>query len=421
MTANGAPHVAIVTANANASNSYTLDWLDAFVESPLLAANHVDLLKIGASQSLRKALRDADATVILHSVTADDLRPLRNVVEAFSERRGPICILVGNEINLPWARMSEKIELINQMQVDVIGTQLLLDAGQALYCSLSTSRVVSVPHAVDTDRLVYTAPRPKERVMLGTRSAKYLPILGDVERERFFEAVRKKSAALGWSVDIQNSRLSRTRWQTYLSGIDIAPGTEAGSWYTSPCDELVTKILEDARRTAGGLSIRVDGRARLVARHLPWQVRAWLRRNSNSRLVSNDLDLLGRLDPDETIQKYFDSVERPTTYMKAASSRHFESAALGTAQLLLAGRYNDIFRANEHFIEVQPNHSNLDEAILRIEDLPTRITLAAAARQLVEDGHTFKHRIAAVLEALFPAANDVPGQYSHGGGKGKNS
>jgi hypothetical protein len=398
--ADGAPRIAVVTANANASNSYTLDWLEAFLESPLLLATHIDLLRPGSSHRLRRALREVDATVILHSVTTDDLQPLRNVVNTFSDRRGPVCLLVGNEINLPWAPMSEKISLMDQMHVEIVGTQLLLDAGRALYGSLSATQVVSIPHAVDTSRLVYSAPRQSANLTLGTRSAKYLPILGDTERERFFTAVRETGHSRGWEIDIDASRLSRTAWQRYLAGVDAAPGTEAGSWYTSPSDEVVAAILRDARRSFGGVSIRVDGRTRRLARYLPWQLRAWLRRNSGSKVLSNDLDLLAHLDPEETVKRFFEPVDRPAAYMKAASSRHFECAALGTTQLLLTGRYNDIFKPGKHFVEVSSDHGNLGEALDMLLELPARISMSAESRQLIEDHHTLNHRIRAILEVL---------------------
>lgn len=400
MKADGAPRIAVVTANANASNSYTLDWLDAFLESPMLKGTHIDLYRPGASGRLRKALRQVDATVILHSATADDLQPLGSVRHIFRERRGPVCMLVGNEINLPWAPLSHKIALMQDVSVDIIGTQLLEEAGRALYASVEGARVVSVPHAANTVCLAYTRPKAHWPLRIGTRSAKYLPILGDTEREDFFKAVGRLSAQKGWEVDISDSRLDRTSWQNYLAGLHVAIGSEAGSWFTSTSDEIVCAILKDAQISRGGMHVAVDGRARRVTRHLPWRFRQWLRRGVLSRAISNDLSLLGELNAKHTIDRYFTGLPRPAAYMKAASSRHLEAAALGVPQLLLKGRYNDILVADRDYIAVGSDLHDAEEALERIKDPHVRIEVSEAARQRVLDGNTLRHRVVSILKHL---------------------
>jgi hypothetical protein len=400
MKADGAPRIAVVTANANASNSYTLDWLDAFLESPMLEGTHIDLYRPGASNRLRKELREVDATVVLHSATADDLQPLNNVRHIFKDRRGPLCMLVGNEINLPWAPLSQKIALMQDVSVDIIGTQLLEEAGRVLYASVEGAQVVSLPHAANTNRLAYTRPKANEPRRIGTRSARYLPILGDTDREDFFDSVNSVSTDRGWLVDISEARLERAAWHEYLAELDVAIGTEAGSWFTAPSDDVVISILNEAREARSGINIAVDGKVRRLTRRLPWQLRQWLRTGPVSRAISNDLELLEHLDAASILKRYFVELPRPTAYMKALSSRHVEAAALGVPQLLLRGRYNDILVADQDYVAANTDLGNVRDAIERLECPSVRTAVSESARERILGGHTLEHRVASILGHL---------------------
>ena len=395
----GAPRIAVVTANANASNSYTLDWLDAFIESPLLKATHIDLYRPGASGRIRNALREVDATVLLHSATADDLQPLKNVADLFSERRGPVCVLVGNEINLPWAPMSQKIALMRHIGATMVGTQLLPEAGEYLYAALD-AKVVSLPHAVDPRVLTVPSLPKSGHLRAGTRSARYLPILGDSDRERFLASAGVEAHRLGWQVDIGTRRFERAAWRSYLSSLDVAVGTEAGSWFTFPSDEIVQTILDDARAEVTGVTLRVDGPARTLSRRIPWQWRQWVRSRLPAGVVRSDLEVLANLDADTVIARYFSHVARPPVYTKAISSRHLEAAALGTPQLLLEGRYNGILHAGKDYVSVSTDLSNLTEGLCALADPKRRLEIAQNARSTVEDGNTLTHRIRSLLSVL---------------------
>ena len=400
MKVDGAPRIAVVTANANASNSYTLDWLEAFLESPMLEGTHIDLYRPGASGRLRKALREVDGTVLLHSATADDLQPLRSLKDLFNDRRGPVCVLVGNEINLPWAPLSEKIALMQQIGANLIGTQLIQEAGEYLYTSVTEAKVVSVPHAGDRGMLRPPKNPAFAGQVLGTRSARYLPILGDEERESYFGAVSELAADRGWRVDISEERLGRDAWREFLAGLDVTVGTEAGSWFTSPSDDVVNAILAAARQRHRGPSVKVDGAIRRMTRRIPWSVRQRLRRSPLSQALPNDLDLLAQLDYLETYEEFFAQVPRPKAYMKAISSRHVEAAFLGVPQMLLRGRYNDILEAERDYIAVEPDLSNLAAALAKMADPTLRHQVAQSAQATVESAHSLQSRILYLLREL---------------------
>jgi glycosyl transferase family 1 len=87
---------------------------------------------------------------------------------------------------------------------------------------------------------------------------------------------------------------------------------------------------------------------------------------------------------------------------KCLSSRHIDAAGTKTCQLLLEGGYNGILRADEHYVEVRLDLSNLDEAIKALVDDGRRAAVVDRAYEHVLDGHTYAHRMTALLSAIGP-------------------
>jgi spore maturation protein CgeB len=106
------------------------------------------------------------------------------------------------------------------------------------------------------------------------------------------------------------------------------------------------------------------------------------------------------LDFDELNEMFFQSAQRCPAYSKAISSRHFDAIGTKTCQIMLEGRYNDILVANEHYLEVALDHSNLDEVIERFKDPVERHRITETAYEFVMQGHTYAHRMAALHEAV---------------------
>jgi hypothetical protein len=204
----------------------------------------------------------------------------------------------------------------------------------------------------------------------------------------------------GWTVDISDKRFSSGKWSEYLARLDVTLSTEAGSFFTEPSDDLVKGILDYARGLNQSVSIPVSGVVSDVLRHLPWQVRQWLRKVAPSGVLTNDLRLLQEANPDEILDRFFRDRDHSPVYTKALSSRHIEAASVGTPQLLLAGRYNDALIAGQHFISVKSDLSDLDSALTQLEDVEERRRIAESARSHVEQFHTLNHRIDSVIGAL---------------------
>jgi len=64
------------------------------------------------------------------------------------------------------------------------------------------------------------------------------------------------------------------------------------------------------------------------------------------------------------------------------------------------GRYNDILKAGEHYIPLDPDLSNASEAIELFSDPAERRRIADSTYDLVHDGHTYRHRIAGLHTML---------------------
>ena len=99
------------------------------------------------------------------------------------------------------------------------------------------------------------------------------------------------------------------------------------------------------------------------------------------------------------------SIENRVRYY-AISPRHFEAICAGAVQLLLPGNYSNRLIANRHYFELNPDYSNLDEALEIIRDDKSRISLAERAFEEValNNGNwieTFVHEFdVAISEAI---------------------
>lgn len=392
----------VITAIRNRSNSYITDWLSAFKKRTDFRTLHIDALNPGSTTRVRQALKEVDAVVLLHSVTADSLRPAHKLKSVLAERNSPIAVLVGNEINLPWAPLSEKIQFLSDIGVDIVGTQLLEEAGQYLY-GRTGAMVLPVPHAVDPTQFAYRQPGPAENLTIGTRTAQYLPIIGDRDRPRLLDAVAEIAASKGWVVDISDNRFATKAWSEYLTSLDVTASTEAGSFYTDRSDVLVVEILDYIRQRNQSVSIPVSGLVSDVLRYLPWRLRQWLRTVTPGGMVTNDLKMLEDAPADQIIEQFFSTRISPPAYMKALSSRHIEAASVGTPQLLLEGRYNDVLVPNRHYVSVRNDLSNLNTALDQLSDVGERIRIAEAARGHVEQFHTLDLRIDSLLDSFTKA------------------
>lgn len=386
----------VLTVQYGVRASYYEDWLDALEASPCFAVTAFNLFRAGGRRAALRALRDAELIIALHACSADTLAfidPLRGALKA---RRGRFLMLVGNEYNLPWSRLAGKRAFLRDVAADWIGTQLPLEAGEWLYGDIGAT-VVSLPHAVNERVFRRDKPDHLRAVDLGARSFRYPVYLGDDERNRVYDTFAQLGPAAGLRVDIANdSRLGRAAWAAFLNDCRGTIGSEAGTWYLERDDRTALAIRDFLRERSAGPVIRADGRLHGLVRHLPYGIKSGLKSVLQRSPLRHEA-----LGSDETacaevVNTFFAQRPRCPAYSKCISSRHFEAAATGTCQILIKGRYNDILQADEHYIALEADLANADEALLRFRDPTERARITAAAHSLVHDLHTYPRRVSAI-------------------------
>lgn len=207
----------VLTVRYGVRASYYEDWLDAFTSSPHFETTAFNLFRFGERCAAMRAVRDAELVVALHPCSADTLRYIDPLRQALKDRRGRLLVLVGNEYNLPWIRLSDKRDFLRDVGADWVGTQLPLEAGEWLYGDIATT-VLPVPHAANETAFRRNKPVEARPIDLGARSFRYPVYLGDDERNRVYDLFADLGPAAGMSVDIANDRrLDRDEWANFLN------------------------------------------------------------------------------------------------------------------------------------------------------------------------------------------------------------
>jgi hypothetical protein len=390
----------VLTVRYGVRASYYEDWLDAFNASPLFAVTAFNLFSRAERRAAKRAVRDAELVVALHPCSADTLRFITPLKGALKARRGRFLMLVGNEYNLPWMRLADKLGFLRDTGADWVGTQLPLEAGRWLYDDTGAA-VLALPHAANERVFRRDTPDAARRVDIGGRSFRYPVFIGDDERNRVYDLVARLGPAAGLSVDIaNNARLERPAWAAFLNDCRGTIGTEAGTWYLERDDRTALAIREFLRAGSRAPTIPADGWLHAATRHLPYGVKAGLKALLARLPVQHEALDTGDDDFAEIHARFFADQPRCPAYSKCISSRHFEAAATGTCQILVAGRYNDILRAGKHYIALDADLADAGAAIERFRDPAERRRIADAAHALVHDAHTYRHRLAALYAAV---------------------
>jgi hypothetical protein len=67
---------------------------------------------------------------------------------------------------------------------------------------------------------------------------------------------------------------------------------------------------------------------------------------------------------------------------------------------MLRGRYNDILRAEEHYLALDDNLSNITTVLEKFCDPAIRRTITETAHEFVMAHHTYAHRMRAIASLL---------------------
>lgn len=387
--------------------SYFDDWIDAFREHPNFKAVCVNVFNGSKNLFLdiRNKIENYELIVLHHSMNGDTLKYLNPFLAALKNRRGRLVSFVGNEVNLPTIGMAPKIKNLQEIEADVIATQLLEEAGQWLYQDCKKSKIISLPHALNPKVFCSKVDFKNRKIDIGTRSARYGVYIGDDDRNSIIQFFHKRSPELGWIVDLgldrhAVSRFNREEWAGFLSLCKATLSTEAGSFFLEKDDQIVKNIQEFLTKKSIKFVLPYESFARKVYRQvIPHFIRKSIISVLKDRLIEVD-----SIDQDcnfnQIYEKFFMPAQKAPVYTKAISSRHFDAIGTKTLHIMYPGRYNDILIPGKHFFELKRDHSNIEQlkALLLDEDSVRKITEAAYSHVITN--HTHHNRLNRLLEVL---------------------
>ncbi|MCB1436638.1 MAG: glycosyltransferase family 1 protein [Rhodobiaceae bacterium] len=392
----------VVSAEYTDRLSYYDDWKAAFMASPDFDVVSFNIAAGDAARRLRAALRDVDAVVLLHSTNGDTTRYLEPVAPVLAERNCPLLTFVGNEVNLPGSPIGAKRAVFATIRPDYIATQLLRESGDYLFGDLAGRGVAALPHGLNPDVFRPQKPQSRRSRDIGVRAVKYLPHLGDNDRNRVHDFFARHDFAPDLTVDISTQRFNRDGWAAFLNDCRGTVSTEAGSWFIERDDATMEAIRAWTARQGSGKRIVIanDSPLRLVGHKLPFWLRRWLRKALSRGPLRHESTVTEDLRFDEIHERFFAGRPIPAHHGKCISSRHFDAIGTGTCQILLEGRYNDILVPDIHYIRLASDFSNIGEVMAAFRDEARRVEIAEAARAHVMEGHTYAHRVQAVYGLL---------------------
>jgi hypothetical protein len=381
--------------------SYFDDWLDAFAAAPQFDAVPLNIVASDAAARLPRLLREVDAVVLLHSTNGDTTIYLEPHIEALARRSIPLLTFVGNEVNLPGSPIADKLRLFNILKPEYVATQLLLEAGKYLFDDVAVRKVVAIPHALNPAAYQPTRGSNERSLDVGARAVRYLPHLGDDDRNRLLQWFSDHGSTYGLNVEVSDQRLDRKGWADYLNQCKATVATEAGSWYLERDDTTVNAIRDYVlSKQTKGFVLRNDSALRRFGHLLPWWLKSIMRGAMRNGPIQHEALINEQLDPKDIFDRFFAGRPRPHFYGKCISSRHFDAAGTKTCQIMFRGRFNDIFNANEHYLALEPDFSNIDEVLAAFRDPVKRQCVADAAYDLVRTRHTYTQRMQQIFGLL---------------------
>jgi glycosyl transferase family 1 len=332
--------------------SYLVDWKEAFCEASVLDERLCNINNLVEFTAGLRQLRRYPLAIILHSAAGDNLSLLRWAAGYFKDRRGKLLVFFGNEYNA----MPDKIGFARDVAADYIATQLPRQAADWLYADCRQSKVLLAPPALNPK--LYQPQGGKRPIDIGFRGQLYAHMytLGDIERTKMLRLFADHTERWGLVKDIEFMRYPRVEWSHFLGTCKGTIGAESGTYYLERDDRTQEAVKE------------------FLAEHPSAEFH-------------------------EVYDRFFKGYPNPVSG-KAISSRHFEPIGTKTCQILLDGQYNGILKADEHFIALKQDYSNIDDVIRRFKDEGYRRTTVDRAYDYVTAQHTYRQRVDGLLKVL---------------------
>jgi hypothetical protein len=311
--------------------TYQSGWPKHFLRHPRFECLPVNVL----ARWRRVPRRPFDAVVVLHSVFSNGCYLTGRLLERVAALQQPKAYFVGNEYKL----MPEKIAFCERLGVSLVVSQLSSPAAHALYRRRLGCEVAAIPSGgLDPEVFVARTPRDERPLDLGYRAYDSPVYLGHQERRELAERVGEAARRRGLRVDVSldpDDRFDEPGWAAFLDRCRAQLGSEAGADFFELTDETRDRV------------------------------NAWATEHPEA-------------GAEEVLSRFFPQ-PRDGPSGRALSGRVVEAAGTKTVQLLIEGDYGGYFRADEHYVPLRKDFSNLDEALDKLADpeLATRLTEAA--------------------------------------------
>ena len=387
--------IALIEAFYDYNMSYLDEWRNAWTENSGSVIS-INLLKSRDIKTLEKSIPELDLIVMLHTVNGDSNQWLPRVIPALQRRKCKLVTHVGNEFSSPWLSMETRLDHLRQIAPDIIATQISLKSAEWLYRS-SNAKVVFAPHGMPT--LDSISVKNQRNIDLGLRGFKYPWFLLDDERNNTIDEVLNVSRNLGFKVDSSSTkRFGRDEWFEFLSRTKITTSTEAGSKYVFDTDEVWQPALRAIAKEAGiTRQLESDAVGMKFARQLPAPLKLKLRKFA--RVLNIEQGAVAEIDENLAARLYSMTKfeEYPSVDGKALSSRHLDSIATGTWQILRPGEYGGILIPGSHYSLWDKNNG---ESILNDARNAFHDGRAEKARSSLQGGNSYSSRVQDILKHL---------------------
>jgi hypothetical protein len=336
--------------------SYYGDWFAALCTHPGFAVTVVDTSTTTslAYGLVRARRRSYDLIVFPYSFFYENTGNRRRAILAFARGlHGTKVFFLENEYRL----MRDKLAYAVAVGADYVTTQLPKDVADRAYCAFfAPSRIIPLPHGLSALDTRAEAPfddsaRP---VDIGFRGTSFAYSLGHRDREMLLEFFIGHSQQLGLRVDIDGERpVMPAEWRRFLRACKGVVGHESGTDFF--------EINDDTRERIGEYQTA----------------------NPNATF-------------EEIHRIFFKDYPDPLSG-RALSSRHFDAIGAKTCQILFPGRFNDLLSADQHYLALARDFSNVDDVLRRFRDVGVRRSMVENTYAYARDAHTLAHRIAELV------------------------
>lgn len=350
---------------SNADNetfSYQRGWPRHFVAHPGFVCTAINVAARAPAERVRLewAVRtfNGDLVVILHSVFSNVELLAPRLAAHLRRRPAPKAFFIGNEYKL----MPQKMHFCERVGVALLVSQSLSSDVHELYRRRLGCLVTGIPNTGLDPAIFFPSVAPAARpIDLGYRSTDPPWYLGHRERAELAEFFIANAAKYGLRVDISlahQDRLDERGWAAFLNQCKGQLGSEAGGDYFD---------LDDRTRDA---------------------VNTYCAANPGATFA----DVKARFFPPQP----------PFVPLRILSGRQVEAAGTKTAQVLLEGRYDGLFIADEHYIPLKHDFSNADEAMRKFADVSVRTVVSERAYEVVREELTYDRLVNRFRDAVSP-------------------